>query len=205
MIPHTIIEEHFELTEHQKEQFAALFELYSFWNSQINVISRKDMDNFYLRHVLHSLSIAKMGEIQGGDNVLDIGCGGGFPLIPLAILMPDVSFTGVDSIGKKIKVVNEIVEGVGLRNVETFNCRAESLERQWDWVVSRAVAPLSDLMAWSDGKWREGMLLLKGGDLEQEIMESNTSGKQVGFRGISEWFDDSFFETKGILSVKTLI
>ncbi len=198
-----LIERYFELSELQKERFARLLELYSEWNAKINVISRRDMDNFYERHVLHSLAIAKSGEIVPGERVLDLGCGGGFPVVPLAILMPDVSFTAVDSIGKKIKVVEAVVKELGLDNVTVHNCRVESLDERWDWVVSRAVAPLGDLLNWTRGKYDRGMLLLKGGDLAAEIADSKISSKKVMVESVSHWFDSDFFVTKSLLKVRS--
>lgn len=194
-----LISQYFELTELQKIQFGQLLELYSDWNSKINVISRKDIDNFYERHVLHSLSIAKTEMIKSGDKILDLGCGGGFPVVPLAILYPDVEFTAVDSIGKKIKVVQAVVESLGLENVTTHNCRVETLGDKWDWVISRAVAPLGDLLSWTKGSFSKGMLLLKGGDLTLEIKDSRAKLSNIELLKISEIFRGEFFGTKSIV------
>lgn len=198
-----IIKRYFTLTPKQEEQYSKLLELYSDWNSKINVISRKDIDeNFYPRHVLHSLAIAKSGMLKSGQHVLDLGCGGGFPVIPLAIMYPEIKFVAVDSIGKKIKVVSAVVEALGLENVEIHNCRVESLPGSWDWVVSRAVAPLADLSSWVKGRYRYGMLLLKGGDLELEIEQSGVKRSLVAVDRISEMFEDEFFETKVLVRVR---
>ncbi len=208
-----IVEEYFEITEQQRVAFEAMRPLYEQWNAQINVISRKDIDNFYERHVLHSLAIAKLSKIESGQRVLDLGCGGGFPLIPLSVMLPDVEFLGVDSIGKKIRVVREVIDGLKLDNVRAENCRVESVEQNFQWVVSRAVAPLKELMGWTAGKWTKGMLLLKGGDLHQEICDAGfklseaghyTKGKGLELRvvPISEIFEGEFFETKSVVLVE---
>lgn len=188
-----------DLTPHQREQFAAMRDVYEHWNSQINVISRKDIDELYLRHVLHSLAIARTGLIVPGMKVLDVGCGGGFPGIPLAVLMPDVHFTMCDSIGKKIKVVTGVAEALGLNNVTPVNCRAEDLPQQFDWVISRAVAELSKFVGWTWHKTDYGILYLKGGDLTQEIADA---GKKTVSYNISDWFNEEFFETKKVLYLK---
>ena len=147
-----VLTKYFDLTDAQVQQFAALDALYREWNARINVISRKDIDSLYVNHVLHSLAIARVCEFAPGAEVLDIGCGGGFPTIPLAILFPEVKFTAVDSIGKKIKVVEAVAQGVGLRNVQAVHARVETLPRMFDYVVSRAVAQTSVLMDWSWNK-----------------------------------------------------
>ncbi len=196
-----IIEQYFTLTDSQRTAFTAMAELYARWNAQINVISRKDMDNFYERHVLHSLAIAKMDLIGDGQRVMDLGCGGGFPVVPLAVLYPEVCFTAVDSIGKKIKVVREVCQELGITNVDAINGRVEVVEGDWDWVVSRAVAPLSDLLRWSAGRWSRGMLLLKGGDLEEEL--SQGKGRYlVEEHRISKIYSGEFFETKSVVVVR---
>lgn len=187
-----------DLTPTQRLQFEQLQTLYAQWNVMVNVVSRADIDNLYPRHVLHSLSVARCGLIQSGHRVLDLGCGGGFPVIPLAILMPDVSFTAVDSIGKKIKVVQGVTQTLGLSNVEAYNCRAESLSGTWEWIVSRAVAPLSSLLEWGGGKYTRGMIALKGGDLAAEIA---ATGRHVRQLEISDWFEEEFFLTKHIVVV----
>lgn len=189
------------LTADQLSKFERLGGLYEDWNAKINVISRADVPNLYERHVLHSLALARGGWIVKGDRVLDIGCGGGFPVVPLAILMPEVSFTAVDSIGKKIRVVEGVVSELGLVNVEARNCRAESLAGQWDWVVSRAVAPLGSLLEWSAGRYSKGLLSLKGGDLGAEIEVSGVSAQGVELFEVSDWFGEEFFSTKRVLFV----
>lgn len=189
------------LTADQRSKFERLSSLYADWNTKINVISRADVPNLYERHVLHSLALARGGWINDGDRVLDIGCGGGFPVVPLAILMPEVNFTAVDSIGKKIRVVAGVVSELGLVNVEARNCRAESLAGQWDWVVSRAVAPLGSLLEWSAGRYSKGLLSLKGGDLGAEIEVSGVSAQGVELFEVSDWFGEEFFSTKRVLFV----
>ena len=201
-----IISKYFpELTEIQQSQFDQLFELYFFWNAQINVISRKDIELLYERHILHSLAIAKIYSFLPKSQVLDVGTGGGFPGIPLAILFPNTQFTLVDAIGKKIKVVNHIAEGVGLKNVTAFHCRADQLNQKFDFVVSRAVTSLKEFYPWvqdkfnkkSYGTLKNGVLYLKGGDLEIEITESSL--KDVQLFPIKNLFDEEFFETKFVV------
>lgn len=188
-----------DLSQRQIEQLKKLYCVYEEWNAKINVISRKDFDNFYLHHVLHSLAIAKTELIKDRQRVLDVGCGGGFPVVPLAILYPKVKFTAVDSIGKKIKVVNEVVQSIGLENVEAINCRAEALEGKYDWVLSRAVTDLSTFVGWTWSKTINGIIYLKGGDLTQEIADAK---KKTDIFNISDWFADPFFETKKVLLLK---
>ena len=167
-----------ELTEKQKEQFAALYELYADWNSKINVISRKDIDNLYMHHVLHSLGIAKMLHFKDGSSVMDLGTGGGFPGIPLAILFPEVKFHLVDSIGKKIKVGQAVADAIGLQNISFRHCRGEEEKGMFDFVVSRAVMPLADLVKIIRKNIRKeqinalpnGLICLKGGELEHEVL-----------------------------------
>ena len=206
-----IIEKYFPnmLSEEQKRQFILMGELYAEWNSKINVISRKDIDNIYLHHILHSLSIAKVVQFADGDTVMDIGCGGGFPGIPLAVLFPNVNFKMIDSIGKKIIVVKEVSAGLGLTNIETFNARAEQVNMQTDYVVSRAVTELGQFMNWSWKKIRggegRGLIYLKGGDLTEEIKEGIKGQKKImgtTVHNISDFFDEEFFETKKILFIK---
>ncbi len=192
-----------ELTDEQLERFTQLTELYSHWNAQINVVSRKDINELYLKHVLHSLSIAKVISFQPKTKILDVGTGGGFPGIPLAILFPEVEFVLVDSIGKKIKVVNEVAEGLGLTNVKAYHKRAEEIPGQFDFVVTRAVARISKVLPWVKGKLspdsfnelKNGVLFLKGGDLSEEIEESK---KNVELFPLKHFFKEEFFETKVI-------
>ena len=196
-----------EFTPEQDQQLGALKELYTEWNEKINVISRKDMDNFYLHHVLHSLSIAARFQFKDGMEVMDLGSGGGFPGLPLAIFFPDVKFHLVDSINKKLKVVNEVAEGAGIKNITTQHTRAEEIKnRQFDTILSRAVAPLKDLWWMSKPLLRKtkktekgvpnGLICLKGGDLSQEISESNC--KPFVWE-INKIFDEPYFDEKYIL------
>ncbi len=202
-----LILQHFpNLTDKQKEQFAKLQELYAEWNDKINVISRKDMDHFYERHVLHSLGIAKVMQFQPGTKVLDIGTGGGFPGIPLAIMFPDTHFHLVDSIGKKITVVKDVAKQLKLSNVEAQQARAESLVRKYDFVVSRAVTRFTNFFPWVKGKFKKedfnefqnGMFLLKGGDVDEEMEERN-----VGYvtYHLDDYFKREFFDTKKVVYV----
>lgn len=192
------------LTERQREQFAALLPLYEEWNAQINVISRKDMEHFYEHHVLHSLAIAKVIRFKPMAEVLDVGTGGGFPGVPLAIMFPETRFTLIDSIGKKIKVVSDVIERVGLTNAKTMQIRAEQLEGEYDFVVSRAVTTLGEFVPWVKGKvsktqyhdMRNGILYLKGGDLKNELF---TFRHKVKTWDISEWFEEEYFETKKVI------
>jgi len=206
-IKSTLIQKHFKgLTEQQIAQFDRLYELYSFWNAQINVISRKDIDELYERHILHSLGIAKFISFVPGTSVLDVGTGGGFPGIPLAILFPDTQFHLVDSIGKKIKVVTEVVAALGLKNVEASHLRAEQVADKYDFVVSRAVTRLIDFYPWIKGKFTKdsknaianGILYLKGGDLTEEIAESRLKAELYP---LSAYFEEAFFDTKYVVYI----
>jgi len=194
-----------ELTEKQQNQFNALKSLYEDWNAQINVISRKDTENFYERHVLHSLAIAKVITFHPDSKILDIGTGGGFPGIPLAILFPETQFILVDSIGKKIKVVNEIANSLGLKNVKGIHCRAEEIQEKFDFVVSRAVTAMPEFLKWTKGKFLSkknhslpnGILYLKGGDLKEELKGI----KGVKIFPVPTFFSGEFFETKAVVYV----
>lgn len=199
-----LLEKYFpDLTEDQKLKFAKLEELYKDWNTKINVVSRKDIDELYLRHVLHSLGIAKIQQFNSGSQVLDVGTGGGFPGIPLAILFPEVHFHLVDSIGKKIKVVEEVVEGLELKNVKITNDRVENVDGSYDFIVSRAVAAMPTFVRWIKGKIaktsthekRNGILYLKGGDLEEELKDYKT----VEIFELSDYFEEEFFDTKKVV------
>jgi 16S rRNA (guanine527-N7)-methyltransferase len=195
-----------DLDENQLNQLVATKDLYEIWNQQINVISRKDMDSFYMHHVLHSLSLVTLLKFQPGSRILDLGTGGGFPGIPLAIVFPEVHFHLVDSIGKKIKVVNEVSAALGLKNVTTQHARVEEVKGQFDFVVSRAVAPLAELLSWTKGKYSgaqknalpNGLICLKGGDLREEI-KAVSSSHIVEQYSISDTFQLEFFETKKIV------
>lgn len=199
-----IIHKYFtNLTPTQIAQFTQLQSLYKDWNLKINVVSRKDIDELYLRHVLHSLGIAKVINFKPGAKILDVGTGGGFPGVPLAILFPEVQFHLVDSIGKKIKVVNEVVEGLGLENVKTSNCRVEELKDTYDFIVSRAVAQMETFVGWTKGRiakkqnheLKNGILYLKGGDLSEEL-KLYTSAT---IYNLPDYFDEDFFETKKVV------
>lgn len=193
-----------QLTERQKEQFAALLPLYQDWNAKINVISRKDMDNFYEHHVLHSLAIAKVQPFKTMAEVLDVGTGGGFPGIPLAIMFPDAKFYLVDSIGKKIKVVQDVAQQLQLQNVRAEQTRAEQVQGDFDFIVSRAVTDLSQFRQWVRGKvsdiqyhhLRNGILYLKGGDLDAELAPFK---KKARTWDISDFFAEEYFQTKKVI------
>ena len=195
-----------QLTDLQKEQFSRLLPLYQEWNAKINVISRKDIDNLYLNHVLHSLGIAKMTSFKSGAEILDVGTGGGFPGIPLAILFPDARFRLVDSIGKKITVVKNVAEGIGLKNVEAQQIRAELVKGEFDFVVSRAVTRLKEFYGWVHGKVKKdskhslynGILYLKGGDLDEELAELKKPHQVFELNTV---FSEEFFETKKVVYV----
>jgi 16S rRNA (guanine527-N7)-methyltransferase len=194
------------LTSKQQTQFQKLRGLYEIWNERINVISRKDVGNLYVNHVLHSLAIAKVQAFNPGAQVLDVGTGGGFPGIPLAILFPDTRFHLVDSIGKKITVVNEVSAGLGLENVQGQQIRAEELKTTYDFIVSRAVTRLKEFHGWVKGKvnpesshaLQNGILYLKGGDLQEELAEVR---RPMQVFNIPDFFNEPFFETKKVVHV----
>lgn len=203
-----IIKKYFpELTLQQIEQFSRLKELYEEWNSQINVISRKDTDNFYERHVLHSLAIAKVIQFVDDSEIMDIGTGGGFPGIPLAIFFPECRFTLVDSIGKKVKVANGVAESLGLKNVSAIHERAENINHKFDFIVSRAVTAMPDFIKWTKNKFKpknnnklaNGIFYLKGGDLKEEMQAVK---KFYKFYDIPDFFSEEFFETKKVVYVR---
>jgi len=199
----TILKHFPELSKKQKEQFQLMGSLYKDWNQKINVVSRKDIDELYLRHVLHSLGIAKVQSFSPGSKILDVGTGGGFPGIPLAILFPEVDFHLVDSIGKKIKVVEEVVEGLQLKNVKATNARVEGVSGNYDFIVSRAVAQMETFVHWVKGKiaknnvheLKNGILYLKGGDLTDELKVYTTAT----IYPLKNYFEDDFFETKSVV------
>mgnify|MGYP006129483699 FL=1 len=200
-----IIHKYFpDLTEKQIEQFTDLQQLYQHWNAQINVISRKNMDTLYTNHILHSLAIAKVIQFEKGTKILDIGTGGGFPGIPLAILFPEVDFLLVDSIGKKIKVVNEVSNAIGLTNVIALHERAENIKDTFDFVVSRAVTNMTDFKKWVKGKFNNthnntlnnGILYLKGGDLSEELRGISHYKYEI-----ADFFEEEFFETKKVIYI----
>ena len=191
-----------EITDEQKQQFEKLEQLYTEWNEKINVISRKDMDGLYEKHILHSLGIAKVMPFADGTKVLDVGTGGGFPGIPLAILFPEVSFTLIDSIGKKIKVVEAVSEGLGLKNVTAVHGRAAKLKEKFHFVVSRAVTQMPEFLRWLKGKFEKeqfnqkhnGVLYLKGGDLAEEL-----AGLRCEIFQLKNYFEEEFFDTKKVV------
>jgi 16S rRNA (guanine527-N7)-methyltransferase len=193
-----------DLDPDKLEKFDLLFSLYEDWNAKINVISRKDMDQFYERHVLHSLAFVKFTGFKPGSKILDLGTGGGFPAVPLAIFYPEVQFTAVDSIGKKIKVVEEVSKALELKNLQALNARAETLRTKFDFVVTRAVAELPLLVQWSEKLISphqnhaipNGLICLKGGDLKEEIKPFK---KRVQVYELSSWFKEEYFETKKIV------
>ncbi len=193
-----------DITPHQREQFERLYPLYAEWNAKINVVSRKDFDQLYLRHILHSLAIAKVCHFDAGARILDVGCGGGFPSVPLAILFPEAHFVSADSIAKKISVVSGVAEGVGLTNLEPRCTRVEQIPERFDYVVSRAVTDMKSFVGWiwghiergQRGSLPNGILYLKGGDLAEELA---ATGKRWTIYNINELFDDEFFETKRVV------
>lgn len=200
-----IIEKYFpSLTEHQKEQLRALYALYADWNAKINVVSRKDFEQLYLRHVLHSLAIAKVCQFEAGARVLDVGCGGGFPSVPLAIMFPDVKFISADSIGKKITVVKGVCEGAGITNIDARHTRVEQIPERFDYVVSRAVTEMPQFVKWiwskidrgQRGTLPNGILYLKGGDLQEELAATRMKWREYQ---IADFFEEEFFETKKVV------
>ena len=193
-----------DLTPAQIAQFEALYGLYEQWNAKINVVSRKDFDQLYLRHALHSLAIAKVCQFDAGARILDVGCGGGFPSIPLAILFPEAKFVAADSIAKKILVVRGVSESLGLTNIEPRCVRVEQIPERFDYVVSRAVTEMSRFVDWiwnriergKAGSLHNGILYLKGGDLGEEL---GLTGKRWDIHQIGDIFDEEFFETKKVV------
>lgn len=194
-----------DLSDLQIKQFSQLAELYEFWNAQINVISRKDIDALYLKHVLHSLGIAKVQTFLPGSKILDVGTGGGFPGIPLAILFPESEFLLIDSIGKKIKVVEAVAEAIGLKNLKAVHGRAEKVKGEFDFIVSRAVTNMEDFVKWTKGKvskkqrheLKNGILYLKGGDLKEELQNF----PKASIFDLSAYYKDPFFETKKVVHI----
>ena len=193
-----------DLSDKQREQFTALYDLYAEWNAKINVVSRKDFDQLYLRHILHSLAIAKVCQFKAGARVLDVGCGGGFPSVPLAIMFPEAKFVSADSIGKKITVVKGVCEGAGIENIDARNIRVEQIPEKFDYVVSRAVTEMPAFVKWiwtkiekgQQGTLPNGILYLKGGDLTEELAATRLKWKEFN---ISEFFEEDFFETKKVV------
>ena len=203
-----LIIKHFpDITERQKQQFESLGALYEEWNARINVVSRKDMEHLYTRHILHSLAIAKVCQFEAGARVVDIGCGGGFPSVPLAIMFPEVEFVGCDSIAKKIRVVEGIKAGAGIDNLTAVNSRAEQLGQKFDYVVSRAVTEMARFMPWAwpllrkgeRGSLPNGILYLKGGELAEELAATR---RHWDLYDIRTMFDDEFFDTKRVVYTK---
>ena len=201
----TLVTKYFpDITARQREQFDALYGLYAEWNAKINVVSRKDFDQLYLRHVLHSLAIARVCRFEAGARILDVGCGGGFPSIPLAIMFPDAHFTAADSIGKKITVVRGVAEGAGIGNMRPVNARVEQIGERFDYVVSRAVTEMPTFVGWiwdkidrgQRGTLPNGILYLKGGDLADELARTRMQWREYP---ISEFFEEEFFETKKVV------
>ncbi|MBR5197884.1 MAG: 16S rRNA (guanine(527)-N(7))-methyltransferase RsmG [Alistipes sp.] len=200
-----VIKQYFpDISPRQQSQFEALGALYEEWNSRINVVSRKDMEHLYTRHILHSLAIAKVCQFKAGAKVIDIGCGGGFPSVPLAIMFPDVEFVGVDSIGKKIRVVEGVKAGAEIDNLRAINARAEQVGEKFDYVVSRAVTEMARFVPWAwpllrrgeMGTLPNGVLYLKGGELAEELAATRM---RWNLYDIDRMFDDEFFETKKVV------
>lgn len=204
MVDADIIFKYFpNFNEKQVEQITKLFDLYQYHNARVNVISRKDMDNFYIHHVLHSLSLLNIADFQHVKSVIDMGTGGGFPGIPLAIALPEIQFHLVDSIGKKIQVVNTIASEIGLTNLKATHSRVENIDEKFDMAVSRAVAPTKDLMNWMKSKWNKKPYLafLKGGDLSEELNEALEMNPKIRFKShsIFKHIPEPFFETKKVV------
>lgn len=197
------IQKYFDLSSEQKKQFDQLYPFYKDWNSKINVISRKDIDQLYINHVLHSLGIAKIVDFLPQANILDVGTGGGFPGIPLAILFPETQFHLVDSVGKKLKVVNSIAQHIGLNNIKTTHDRVENIDEKFDFIVSRAVTRMPEFVGWvkdkvkkdSKHKLKNGILYLKGGDLTQELSKY----KNAEIYPLNAYFSEAFFKTKKVV------
>ena len=207
----TILHHYFDLTSRQHQQFDALREIYSYWNARINVISRKDMENLYERHILHSLGITKVIQFRDNTSIMDVGTGGGFPGIPLAIMFPSCNFLLIDSIGKKITVVNAVAEKLGLTNVKAIQSRAENIKGKFDFVVSRAVTTLPDFFSWVKDKIKangfnelpNGILYLKGGDVEKELTQLRNDNPEIEITSkifeLRNFFKEEFFETKKVV------
>ncbi len=191
------------LTEIQREKFTSLYDIYAFWNNKINVISRNDFKNFYVRHVLHSMSIAKFKHFSNDTNIIDVGTGGGFPGIPLAILFPQVNFTLIDSKKKKIFVVNDVIKSLNLKNITTKSIRLELVKKKYDYLICRSVADTKTLLRWANDKIKKsknkkyGLILLKGGDLKKELEGLNTAE----IYEISSDYSEEFFKTKKIIFI----
>jgi 16S rRNA (guanine527-N7)-methyltransferase len=202
----SIISKYFSLTDHQKSQFDKMGEVYIEWNQKINVVSRKDIDNIYINHILHSLGIAKAINFQPGASILDVGTGGGFPGIPLAVLFPETQFHLIDSIGKKITVVREVTKALELKNIKSEQIRAEQVRGKYDFVISRAVTRMKEFYQWVINRVKEesvhsldnGILYLKGGDLEEELGELK---RPYRLFDLPTYFEESFFETKKVVHV----